>query len=224
MKTVRRLLGPAGLVVLGGLAAVFVAARPCFASDSFALYQVGVKGVQSWSLARDFFREKGYDVLYQLGETTIEKHLEKMSKINRSPAKFLLAMEFAPGDDARVLVAMTDQKGIEGGTSPEPGGPPVPRAGSDVTTFGPDAQAGNKFLAVDELQGKYASDSARLADAIADSFHVKVKHVPLFPLLGADMPGIFVRIECKQNKVGEMLGLLHGGIRNYLRRDVPHER
>jgi hypothetical protein len=224
MKMIHSLLGPAGLVILSGLAIVAVTALPSVGADSFAAYQVNAKDQQYWSLVRDFFKEKGYDVLFQQGETVLEKHLEKMSKINRSPAKFLLAMEFVPGDDAGVLIAMTDQKGTEVKTSLEPSGPLVSRTGKDATTFGQDTRAGNNFLAIDELPRKYAADSARLADAIAGSFHVEVKHVSLFPLLGADMPGIFLRIECKRDKVGEMLGLLHGGIRNYLRRDVSHER
>ena len=219
--------GPISLISLTALVGILFMARvaqPCFAADSFAVYQVGAKEQQSWSLARDFFREKGYDTLFVLGETTLETHLEKMSKINRSPAKFLIAMEFVSGDDAGVLVAMTDRKGAEDGTPSEPGGPAASRTEKNAATSTPDAQAGNRFLAIGELQGKYASGSTRLADAIAGSFNVKVKHLPLFPLLGADMPGIFLRIECKQDKVGEMLQILRGGIQNYLRRDVSHER
>ena len=221
MKTIIR---PIGSISLALFAALFLAAQPCFAADSFALYQIGAKEVQSWSLARDFFKEKGYDVPYQLGEATIEKHLEKMGKINRSPAKFLLALEFVSGDATSVLVAMTDQKAAEDGAPAEPGKPSASRAVNSLTTIIGDAPAGNRFLAVDELPGKYATDSGRLAEGVAASFKVRVKHLPLFPLLGADMPGIYLRIECRQEKVGEMLGLLHGSIRNYLRRDVPHER
>jgi hypothetical protein len=224
MKTVRGALGPTGALGLVGLVLLFLTVQPCFAADSFALYQVGAKEVQSWSLAKDFFKEKGYDLLYQLGETTIEKHLEKMGRINRSPAKFLLAMEFVSGDATGVLVAMADRKGAEGASRAEPAGPLTTRTGNVLTTFSADAETRNRFLAIDELPGKYASDSGKLASAVAGSFSVNVKHVPLFPLLGADMPGIFLRIECKQDRVGEMLRLLHGGIQNYLRRDVPHER
>jgi hypothetical protein len=206
------------------LAALFLAAQPCLAADSFVVYQVGAKEQQSWSLARDFFKEKGYDALFQQGETAIEKHLEKMGRINKSPAKFLLVLEFVPGDATGVLVAMTDQKAAEGGTPAEPGKTSESRTGSGLTTFTLDAQGGNRFLAVDQLPGKYVAGSGRLAEGVAASFKVKVKHLPLFPLLGADMPGIYLRIECRQDNVGEMLGLLHGGIQNYLRRDVSHER
>ena len=224
MKTITSPAGLARAFGLVGLVLLVLTVQPCFAADSFVLYQVGVKEVQSWSLAKDFFRAKGYDILYQLGETTIEKHLEKIGRTNRSPAKFLLALEFVTGEDASALVAMTGRKRAEGESSLEPGKPPATRNGKGPTTFVRDAETGSRFLAMDELPEKYASDSGKLASAIADSFSVKVKHVPLFPLLGADMPGIFLRLECKQDRVGEMLRLLNGGIQNYLRRDVPHER
>jgi hypothetical protein len=219
-----RALGLAALVGIVFMALMARVAQPCFAADSFAVYQVGVKEQQSWSLARDFFKEKGYDALFQLGEMTIEKHLERMGRINRSPAKFLLALEFVSGDPTGVLVAMTDQKAIEGGPPAEPGKPSASGTGNGPTTFAADAQAGNRFLAVDALPGKYAAYSGKLADEVAGSFKTKVKHLPLFPLLGADMPGILLRIECSRDKVGEMLGLLHGSIQKYLRRDVSHER
>ncbi len=208
------------------LAGLLLTAQTCLAADSFAVYQVGVEGQQSWSLARDFFRGKGYDALFQLGETTIEKHLERMGRINRSPAKFLIALQFVPGDTTNVLVAVTDQRaeGAEGGSPGEPAKPPVSLTGGGLAAPVGDAQAGNRFIAIDELPERYAADSRKLAEEVAGSFKVKVKHLPLFPLLGADMPGIYLRIECGQNKVGEMLGLLHGGIRNYLRRDASNER
>src|SRR5271157_1765624 len=161
MLTIDGAIRPVRLAALVGMlfmVPVAQVAQPCFAADSFVLYQVGgAKEVQSWSLARDFFKGKGYDVLYQLGETTIEKHLEKMGKINRSPAKFLLALEFVSGDDTGVLVAMTNQKAAESGPPAEPGKPSASQRGNGLTTFTLDAQAGNKFLAVDELPGKYAA-------------------------------------------------------------------
>ena len=173
------------------------------------VYQVGAKEQQPWILFKDFFKEKGYDVLFHQGEMTLEKHLERVGKINRGPAKFLLVMELVFGEEGSVLVAMTDQKradspqGVTGDL--QPGG-------------------GNRFLTVDELPARHASESRRLAEAAAASFNVKVKQVSLFPLIGVDMPGILLRIECKQDKARQMLGLLHGSIQNYLRRDVSHER
>ncbi|HVN22696.1 MAG TPA: hypothetical protein VMT71_01895 [Syntrophorhabdales bacterium] len=204
----------ATLALLVAVVLFAAGAEFCSGADSFAAYQVTGTDPQFWSMTRDFLKEKGYEVLYQQGESDLERHLEKMSRINRSPAKFLLAMELAPGPNKSVLVAMTDRK--------EQGSGGVLQ--KDTPPFAPDASAGRRFFAIDDLQGKYSADSGMLADSVATSFQVKVKHVPLFPLLGANMPGIFLRIECKQDAMREMLGLLHSGIQNYLRRDISHER
>ena len=192
-----------------GLTLVLVLATYCFGADSLVVYQVGTKDQQPWTVFKEFFKEKGYDVLLHQGEMTLEKHLERIGKINRGPAKFLLAMELVFGEDGSVLVAMTDQKRSEG---------------SQEGPWNPQSESGNRFLTIDELPAKYASESGRLAEAVAASFNVKVKHLSLFPLVGVDMPAIFLRIACKQDKAREMLGLLHGSIQTYLRRDVSHER
>ena len=205
----RGLWGCSKVKILLSLTFVLVLATYCFGADSLVVYQVGAKEQQPWTVFKDFFKEKGYDVLFHQGETTLEKHLERIGKINRVPAKFLLAMELVFGEDGSVLVAMTDQKGSE--VSQAGGGNPL-------------SESGNRFLTIDELPARYASESGRLAEAVAASFNVKVKHLSLFPLAGVDMPGIFLRIGCKQDKAREMLGLLHGSIQTYLRRDVSHER
>ncbi len=191
-----------------GVVLVLVLATCCFGGENLAVYQVGVKEQQPWVLFKDFFKEKGYDVFFYQGEMTLEKHLERAGKINRGPAKFLLVMELVYGEEGSVLVAMTDQKKAES---------PQGLAGD----FQP---GGNRFLTVDELPARHAAESRRLAEAAAASFSVKVKQLSLFPLVGIDMPGIFLRIECKQDKAREVFGLLHGCIQNYLRRDVSHER
>jgi len=195
--------------ILLSLTLVLVLATYCFGADSLVVYQVGAKEQQPWTVFKDFFKEKGYDVLFHQGETTLEKHLERIGKINRGPAKFLLAMELVFGEDGSVLVAMTDQKGPEASQG----------AGGNSLS-----ESGNRFLTIDELPARYASESGRLAEAVAASFNVKAKHLSLFPLVGVDMPGIFLRIGCKQDKAREMLGLLHRSIQTYLRRDVSHER
>ncbi len=191
------------------LALVLTFATCCFGADSLVVYQIGAREQPPWILLKDVFKEKGYDILSYQGETKLEKHLEKIGKINRSSARFFIAMEFLFSEEAGVLVAMTDQKGAEGPQRGAGSAPPV---------------AGNRFLPIDELPGKHASESRRLAEAVAASYNVKVKHVSLFPLVGADMPGIFLKIECKQDKAREMLGVLYRGIQNYVRRDVSHER
>jgi hypothetical protein len=202
--------------------------RPCFGADSFAVYQVGAREQRSWSAVRDFLKEKGYEVVFHQAEATLEKHLEKMARINRSQAKFFIALELVQGESTNVLVAMTEQKGQKADgdetvATAERGIPPASHKGNGLTSFAAYTQTHNRFLAADELPVRYVVDSGKLAEGIAGSFKVKVKHLPLFPLFGLDMPGIYLRIECEQDKIAEMLVLLHAGIRNYSRRDVLHE-
>lgn len=192
----------------------------CFGADSVVVYQIGGKEPSAWTFFKDFFKEQGLDVAMYQAETTLEKHLEKIPRINRSNAKFFLAVDLGYGEEQKVLVAMTDQ------TRPDEG----PHAGGSGSSEGARALASvdwgsqNRFVAIDDLPAKHAGESKRLAEAVAARFKQRVKRVPLFPLLGVDMPGIFLQLECSRDKMREALGLLHGGIQSYLRRDVPHEK
>ncbi len=184
------------------------------AAESLVLYGISGTDPRYLALTRDFLKERGYDVFVQLGELSLDKHLEKIFRVNRSNAKFMLAMEFAQAENTSVMVAMTDWKEKQPGASRERNAPfPSP---------GP--VEGQRFMGMEELQGKHAALSAKLAQAVAASFQVNVKHVPLFPLLGADLPAIFLRVECKQEALGEVLRLLHTGVQNFLRRDTSNER
>jgi|GEM_PF-540934 hypothetical protein len=190
----------------------------CFGADSFVVYQVNDKEPSAWAVFKDFFKEKGYDVTIYQAETTLERHVEKVPRINRSGVKFFLVMEMGYGEQSRVLVAMTDQ----GRPDDEPRGSAGSASGSAKASA--DWGSTSRFVAIDDLPTKHAGKSKRLAEAVAAPFKQKVKHVPLFPLLGVDMPGIFLRLEGNQDKLRESLGLLHGSIQSYLRRDVVHEK
>ena len=92
---------------------------------------------------------------------SIEKHVDKINRINRGSAgSVFLAMELLPDEKSHVMVAESEAKKGEG-----------------------------RFLAIDEIPARFARESDRLAAAVAAPFDVKVKHLPLFPLLGVNMPG-----------------------------------
>jgi hypothetical protein len=190
----------------------------CFGADGFVVYQASDKEPSAWAAFKDFFKEKGHDVTMVQAEATLDKYVEKIPRINRAGGKFLLVMELGYGDETRILVAMTDQGRPDDGARGDAGGP------SGSAKPRPDWGTTNRFVAIDELPAKHAGESKRLAESVAAPFKQKVKHVPLFPLLGVDRPGIFLRLECSQDKVSEALGLLHGSIQSYLRRDGVHEK
>lgn len=206
-----------GVPVLLAIVSSLACVQPCFGADGFVVCQASDKEPSLWTAFKDFFKEKGYDVTVYPAEATLEKHMEKIPRINRG-GKFLLVMEMGIGEETRVLVAMTDQERPDTGPRAETGAPP----GSAKTP--PDWGGTNRFVAIDDLPMKHAGESKRLAEAVAAPFKQKVKRMPLFPLLGVDMPGVFLRLECSQEKVREALGILHGSIQSYLRRDVAHER
>ena len=120
---------------------------------------------------RQYFESKGYGVTIVQGETVIEKHVEKVNRINRGPGSVFLAMEFIPAESSRVMVAESDAKIGEG-----------------------------RILAIDEIPARFARESDRLAADVAAPFNVKVKHLPLFPLLGVSMPGIVVKLEFSEGQ------------------------
>ena len=94
----------------------------CFSGDSFVVYQISGKEPSAWTVFKDFFKEKGLDVASYQAEATLEKHLEKLPRINRSGAKFFLAMEMGYGEEQKVLVAMTDQAKADDGARGDGGG------------------------------------------------------------------------------------------------------
>ena len=50
---------------------------------------------------------------------------------------------------------------------------------------------------------------------MAEAFGVKVYELPLFPLLGIDMPGLFMEIECPKEHADEILGKITDSMQKY---------
>jgi len=154
--------------------------------NGVVFYRIGEGSPQQWTFVKEYFEGRGYPVIIYQGETQVEKHIEKVDMINRSPAKILLAVQMVKGDVTRVTVAMTDAKKEEG-----------------------------RFLTIDQTPGPFAEESQRLATDIAAPFKVKVKHFPLFPLLGVTMPGAFVRVDYREGDMEDVVHKLCEGVGRY---------
>jgi hypothetical protein len=72
-----------------------------------------------------------------------------------------------------------------------------------------------RFLAIDEIPARFAPESDKLAAHVAASFNVKVKHLPLFPLLGVSMPGIVVKLEFSEGETTDVIAKLSRGVETY---------
>jgi hypothetical protein len=175
MKTVLVVL----LVLMVGVQAHAVGNRIVF-------YRIGESGQEAWTRLTQYFESKGYGVAIVQGESVIEKHVEKINRINRGPEGVFLAIELIPGEKSRVMVAESDAKKGEG-----------------------------RILAIDETPARFAPESDRLAAHVAASFNVKAKHLPLFPLLGVHMPGILVKLEFSEGETTEVIARLSRGVETY---------
>jgi hypothetical protein len=164
----------------------FAVPRVHAAGNSIVLCRIGDSAPQAWSFLRQYFEGKGYQVTFYQGEATIERHVEKVNGFNRGPGRAFVAVELIPAARTHIMVAMTDAKKGEG-----------------------------RFLTVDQIPEQFAGESEKLAGFVAGAFKVKVKHLPLFPLLGVNMPGVFVRMQFKEDEFEDRVKKLYGGIERY---------
>ena len=157
------------------------------AGKSIVFYRIGESGQQAWTLLKEYFEAKGYNVVVIQGDTEIEKHVDRINKINRgSGGSVFLAMELVPDEKSHVMVAESDARMGEG-----------------------------RFLAIDEIPARFAGESDRLAAAVAAPFAAGVKHLPLYPLLGVNMPGIAVKLEFDQGETLNMIAKIYKGVERY---------
>ena len=156
------------------------------AARNIVFYRIGDTGQVVWTVLKVYFEDKGYGVTIVQGETVIEKHAEKVSRINRGPGDIFLALELIPDTLSRVMVAESNARGGEG-----------------------------RILAIDEIPARFARESDRLAADVAGQFNVRVKRLPLFPLLGVNMPGIVVKLEFSEGQTADVMAKLSRGVETY---------
>jgi hypothetical protein len=152
------------------------------------LYQIGEKDPAALSMLRKHLAGKGFTISAFDGAGTIEKQVELANRINRLRASLFIAIDFSfgEGEDVAVTVAVTDAK-----------------------------KKTDKVLAIEDVPGVYAASSKEFAALVAESFSRKVLELPLFPLLGIDMPGVFLRIECPKDEAAEVLEKVSGSMQKY---------
>jgi hypothetical protein len=175
-----------GIIV--GVIMLLLMPVPCAhaAGNSIVLYRIGDDAPQAWSFLRQYLEGKGYPVIFYQGEATIERHVEKVNALNRGPGAIFLAVELVPAERTHVMVAMTIAKKGEG-----------------------------RFLTIDQIPDRFAAESEKLAGSVTAPFKVQVKHLPLFPLLGINMPGVFVRMQFKEGEFEGEVDKLGSGIERY---------
>ncbi|MCX5810088.1 MAG: hypothetical protein NTX36_12080 [Proteobacteria bacterium] len=160
-----------------------------YAGDSIVIYRMGGKDQAVWGLLKKSFDSKGYNVSIYEKADNIDRHLETINRINKTNASLVLAMDLQTSEKTDVLIAFADAKKGTG-----------------------------RFLTIEEVTGQHTDNSMILAEEVATSFGRRAKGLSLFPLLGIDMPGIFIKIECTNEQANEMLNKLHEGIQKFMKR------
>lgn len=179
------------------LALIFVI-TPFFYShggEHIVLYRLGSKDTVAWDQFKRYLGAKGYRIHIVEGTDTIEKHVEIVNKINKLKAAAFFAMDFGISDKNQIMVAVTVAKKGQG-----------------------------NILAIDEVPALYANESRELASSLASAFNTGIKEFPLFPLLGVDMPGVYIKISFTPDKTLTVFNTLHEGIQGYFKRGMKNER
>jgi len=162
-----------------------------YADEQFVICRMGEKDQAAWNMFKKYFSAKGYNMSYYDGADNLEKHIENVNKINRSNGTVFLAIDLVAGGTGSIFVAAANAKRGKG---------VIPN--------------------IDEVPAIHINNSMELATMIAAPFNKKIKRIPLFMLLGVDMPGIFLRLESPKDKMGEMFDRLHEGLQKYVKRGV----
>jgi hypothetical protein len=163
--------------------------------EHIVLYRLGAKDPAVWDQLRRYLGAKGYRVSMFDGSDSIERHIENVNRINKLGASVFIAVDLGVSDQNRAVIAVTTAKKGRG-----------------------------NILAIDEIPALYANESRELATSLASMFNKGVKEIPLFPLLGVDMPGLYVKIDYTPDKTSEVLEKFHEGLRRYFRRGKNDER
>jgi hypothetical protein len=164
------------------------------AGEQIPLYCVGEKDQASWNMLKKYFDSKGYNVSIYEKTDNLERHLENANKINKIKASLMLVMDFRIGDKNDVFVAVTNAKKEKG-----------------------------RIFTIEGIPGQHVDLSAEFAGCFATAFRKTVKELPLFPLLGVDMPAAFLRIECTKEKADEALNVLNDCLQKYFQRGKKDE-
>jgi len=163
--------------------------------EHIVFYRFGTKDPVAWNQLRKYFVTKGYRISFYDGADNLEEHVENVNRINGLNASLLIAMDYGIGDKNRSMVAVTTAKKGRG-----------------------------NILAIDEVPAVHGAESRELANLVAGTFKKNVMELPLFPLLGVDMPGIFLWVESTPDRSTEVFDKLHDGLQKYLKRGRKNEK
>ncbi len=166
-----------------------------FAAENIVFYMIGEQKASDINMIKRYFEKKKFKVnMFNLAGQ-MEKHLDNINKINSLKASMLIALNLQMADNEGCFIAI----------------------------YSPSIKPGI-FKAIEEAPGFHGAESKALAGAIASSFNIRVKEMPLLPLIGVDMPSVFMNIQTNKDRINIAFDKLYSGIENYLKRGKKDER
>jgi hypothetical protein len=165
------------------------------AGEQIAFIRMGDKDPAVWNSVKRYMSGMGYGITFYDGAMNLDGQVETANRINRSGAALTIALDLTIGEKETVFVGISSAKKGKG-----------------------------SILALDEVPAVHEALSREAAGQVASVMGVKVREIPLFPLLGLDMPAFFLRLGCPKAAVEERFDALHRGLESYYKRGVKNEK
>jgi len=164
------------------------------AEDTIGIYLMSYDEMEGVNRLKTYLENKGFVLNIYKKATTLEGHIENANRINRSKVNLVLALDLKISEKERFFVAHTNAK---------------------PTT--------ENILSIEEIPGRYVERSRELASCVASFFGKTSKEMPLFFLLGVDVPGIFISIDYTKEHLSDIFNRLDSCLKHFFRRDTEHE-
>ncbi|MCS7280026.1 MAG: hypothetical protein NZ583_00135 [Desulfobacterota bacterium] len=144
-------------------------------------------------IRRDLIRtlkKSGIEFSFYQGKRDLEEHLRLISEINEKRKGVFCAIDLRKKEVSSILVAVSNARKQDG-----------------------------RFLRIHEIPAIHIGLSLKIAEHVASSYGKNVIRLPLFPLLGVDMPGLFFRFYGPELKAAHVLNPLIEAVKKYSPRE-----
>ena len=158
--------------------------------ETIFLYLVSIPDDQIWQVFLKSLRKEGLDPVPQKGTRELEDHLRIVSNINSGKKGLFVAIDIKREKNTKILVGVFAPKKPEG-----------------------------KIKSIEEIPYAYYDTSYKIAESIAMAYGKKVLKAPFFPLLGVDMPALYIKLRFKEGDIGPFVSVMKDGIKRYLMED-----
>lgn len=155
-------------------------------SKNLYIYIVGKPDAELKTAFLYALKREKIDFSVYTGSKNLEDHLSSINEINSKKKGVFLALDLKRSNTQKIFVATFKTKKTQG-----------------------------KLLRIDEIPSLHFEDSIQIAQYIALTFNNKVYRLPLFPLLGVNMPGLYLKVDGGKEEVDFVATTLARGIKKF---------